>query len=333
MAAFVVAGMLLILVTMAAVGRGLWRHSRATAMVLALLLGGGTAAVYLAVGTPDALDPRNVAQATTLEEAIAQLERRLVREPASVEGWVLLGRSRMAQQQWAMAREAFARAHALLPDEPDLKVEYAEAQMRAAGDGGLPASAVTLLEQALAAQPDNPRALLMLGAQRLQAGEAGEAVTLWERLLPRLEPSAAQALAPQIAMAREQAGLPPAVTPAPGAAGPTLALTVELAPELAARLRPGATLYVFARSTAGGGLPVAVKRLAAGDFPVQVLLSDSDGLMPAQKLSQQAQVDLMARVSLSGDAKAASGDLEAAVQRVDVRDGLQATLRIDRVNP
>ena len=114
------------------------------------------------------------------------------------------------------------------------------------------------------------------------------------------------------------------------AAGPSLAVTVELDPALADQLAPGATLYVFAR-TLEGGLPVAVKRLPAESFPVTVSLSDADGLMPAQKLSGQARVRLMARISRSGDAGASPGDLEAEVLELDVADGANATLVIAKV--
>lgn len=335
MTGFVLAALGLLALALAWVLPGLWRGSRSTALALALLLVAGTAGVYGLVGTPDALDPRNVAQATTLEEAIAQLERRLVREPASVEGWVLLGRSRMAQQQWMAARDAFAKAHALLPDEPDLMVELADAQLRAASDGRFPASASALLERALAAQPMNQRGLLMLGALRLQSGQPAEAAALWERLLPQLDAAAAQALAPQIAAARAQAGLPAAALEAPAAdaQGTALDIIVALSPSVAARVTPGSVLFVFARTAEGSGPPVAVKRLPAADFPVSLQLSDADGLMPAQRLSQQSQVSLMARISRTGDAAAASGDFEAEPLRVDVRDGRRASLLVDRVVP
>mgnify|MGYP003472489404 FL=1 len=78
---------------------------------------------------------------------------------------------------------------------------------------------------------------------------------------------------------------------------------------------------------------MAVKRLPATGFPLTLALSDADGLMPAQKLSMQKQVRLMARISKSGDAAAAAGDLEAEVQVVDVADGGRFTLVVDRVHP
>ena len=334
MTSFVFAALALCALAMAFVLAPLWQQARRTAVVLVLALPLAALGVYALLGVPAALDPVNVKVPESLDEAIVQLERRLADEPASVEGWVLLGRSRMAQERWPEARDAFAKAHALLPDEPDLMVEYADAQMRAAPDGRFPASAVGLLEKVVAGVPTHQRALFYLGAQRLQAGQPADAVAYWERLLPLVDAATAQALSAQLALAREQAGLPPVQDlPAAAAASPTLALNIELAPELASQLAPGDTLFVFARTVDGAGLPVAVKRLAASGFPLSVDLSDADGLMPAQKLSMQKQVRLMARVSKSGDAAAATGDLEAEGQVVDVVDGARATLRIDRVHP
>jgi cytochrome c-type biogenesis protein CcmH len=333
MTGFLLGALLICALALAFVLPPLWRDARRSALALVLALPLGAAGVYALLGTPDALDPKNVEIPTTLDDAIAQLERRLVEEPNSVEGWVLLGRTRMAQQQWAEAREAFAKAQALAPDEPDLMVEYADAMMRAAPDGRFPPEAVAMLEKVVAGQPTHQRGLFYLGAQRLQAGEPAQAAELWERLLPLLDARTADALRPQLAMAREQAGLPPLQETPAVATGPNLEVTVELAPALAAQLAEGDTLFVFARTPDGAGLPVAVKRLAAKDFPITLGLSDADGLMPAQKLSMQTQVRLMARISKSGDAAAATGDLEAEAQVIEVRDGAKITLSIDRVHP
>ena len=330
MTVFVLASLAVVLVLVALALRPLWSGARRSALALALALGVGTGGLYLLLGTPDALDPAQLKAPETLEEAIVQLERRLADEPGSVEGWVLLGRSHAAQGNWTGAADAFGKAQALLPEEPDLMVELADARMRAAPDGRFPADAVALLERAVQLRPDHQRALFYLGAQQLQAGSPAEAAATWGRLLPLVDENTAKALRPQLDMAREQAGLPP-LEPAPeAAAGPSLAVTVELDPALAGQLAPGATLYVFAR-TLEGGLPVAVKRLPAESFPVTVSLSDADGLMPAQKLSGQARVRLMARISRSGDAGASPGDLEADVLELDVADGANATLVIAKV--
>jgi cytochrome c-type biogenesis protein CcmH len=332
MTSFLIGAALLVALALAFVLPPLWRGARGSALVLLLALPLLTFGLYQAVGEPDALDPVNVEAPTTLEGAIAQLERRLADEPGSVEGWVLLGRSRMSQQRWTEARDAFAKAYALLPTEPDLMVEYADAQMRAAPDGRFPDSATALLEQVVAGTPTHQRGLFFLGAQRLQSGQPAEAAEVWGRLLPLLDAQTAQALRPQIDQAREQAGLPP-LEDVPVAAGPTITVTIALAPALAERVGANDILYVFARTADGAGLPVAVKRLPARDFPITLTLSDADGLMPAQKLSMQSEVRVVARISKSGDAGAAPGDLEAAAIALPVADGASVALLIDRVLP
>jgi cytochrome c-type biogenesis protein CcmH len=309
----------------------LTRGARRTGAMLALALPALAIGVYALVGTPAALDPVNVEVPTTLEDAIVQLERRLADEPASVEGWVLLGRSRMAQERFADARDAFAKAHALLPDEPDLAVEYADAQMRAASDGRFPDAATALLEGVVARDPRHQRALFYLGAQRFQAGQPAEAAALWERLLPLVPPATAAALRPQLDAARAQAGLPPLPADAPAAVeGPSIEVTVDLAPDVAAKLPAGATLFVFARPVGGAGPPVAAARVAIEGFPVAVTLTDADSVMPTAKLSAQAEVEVSARVSASGDATAVAGDLEAAPRVIAVGDGAKIALSLDR---
>ena len=306
-----------------------------TTGALALATTAAALGLYLLLGSPAALDPVNVETPDTLEEAIVQLERRLAEEPSSVEGWVLLGRSRMAQEDFAKASAAFAKAAALLPDDPDLAVEYADAQMRASGDGQFPDDATARLERVVAEFPEHQRALFYLGAQRYQAGRPAEAAALWERLLPLVEPSTAAVLRPQLDDARAAAGLPP-LPAAPGAGtpddGPALAVTITVAPELAAALPPGATLFVFARPVDGAGPPVAAERVAAATFPAEVTLSDADSLMPTAKLSQLDRVEVVARRSASGDAAAATGDLESAPQVIAVEAGAKIALTLDRIH-
>ena len=101
---------------------------------------------------------------------------------------------------------------------------------------------------------------------------------------------------------------------------------------LAAALPPGATLFVFARPVDGAGPPVAAERVAAATFPAEVTLSDADSLMPTAKLSQLDRVEVVARLSASGDAAAATGDLESAPQVIAVEAGAKIALTLDRIH-
>jgi cytochrome c-type biogenesis protein CcmH len=83
-----------------------------------------------------------------------------------------------------------------------------------------------------------------------------------------------------------------------------LRVRVALAAELQARVQPGDAVFVFARAVSGPPMPLAVKRLSVADLPAEVSLSDSDAMMPQLKISGFEQVQLLARISRSGNATA-----------------------------
>lgn len=331
MAFFVLSATLLVLMAIAFATAPLWRQSRGLALSLALVLPLCVVALYQLQGTPAALDPANLRAPQNIDEAIAMLQARLEREPDNVEGWILLARSHAAQENFGLAAKAYAQAKALAPDDLDLGVEYAEALMRNAGAQGAPAEAVALLEAALRANPDHQRALLLFGMQRMQTGRPAEASAAWERLLPMLEPAAAAALRAQIDLARIAANLPP--LPPMVATKPLLTVRVGIDPALAAQLKPGDVLFVFARSPEGRGPPFAVKRLAADVWPMQVTLGDEDSPMPTAKLSTQSRVQVIARLSRSGNAQAGSGDIEAEAQTVILGSDAPIELTLSRPVP
>ncbi len=67
---------------------------------------------------------------------VERLAARLEKEPDDVEGWARLGRSYMVLNQPAKAREAYARAVKLKPDDAALKQSLAEASAAASGKPG-----------------------------------------------------------------------------------------------------------------------------------------------------------------------------------------------------
>lgn len=320
-------------VVLAAVLWPLWRESRGLVLGVLATLGIATFALYRVVGTPAALDPATAqAVPTTLEEAVAQLETELKKNPNEPEGWRLLGKSYIAQERYAEARAAFDRALKLTPDNADLLVEAAQARLFNDPEQKLGSYAVTLLQRALVLQPDHQRARWFLGVSQRQRGQHAEAAKTWEPLLAQVDANTAATLRTQIDAARSAAGLPPLPETQAAAASPALlTVTVDIAPELKARLSPGDTLFVFARRLNGPPMPVAAKRVPATAFPITLALSDNDSPMPTMKLSQAGTVELMARVSKAGDVTAKPGDLEAAPLSAEVGSGTEYSLRIARI--
>ena len=100
----------------------------------------------------------------------------------------------------------------------------------------------------------------------------------------------------------------------------TLHISVVLDPELATRIRidPATPVFVQARAVGGPPLPVAVRRLTLGELPAQIILSDADSVMPGQTLSAQSQVQVSARIAVSGSVSRSEGDVETAMQTIDL---------------
>jgi cytochrome c-type biogenesis protein CcmH len=320
---FVIAAAVLALGTLAYVLRPLWATRTSgrplAGAALVALLAMTTALLYALVGTPDALDPAQRAAPQTLAEAVTQLEAELERDPNQVDGLRLLGRSYAALERRADARDSFARAIKLAPDDPDLLVEAAEARAMANAGNRFDADAVALLRAALALQPMHQRGRWFLGIAQRQAGQPAEAAKTWEPLLIVVEAATANTLRPQIDAARQEAGLPPLPPAAAPASGPNaLTLTVALDPDFAARvrLRGDTTVFVIARVPGGPPMPVAVEKHPLSSLPLTVTLDDADSLMPTQKLSALKEIEVFARLSASGDATRQDGDIESAPVRV-----------------
>ena len=105
-------------------------------------------------------------------------------------------------------------------------------------------------------------------------------------------------------------------------------MKVQIAESLRDRIPAGATLFVIAREPGGAPVPVAAEKLSASQWPVEVRLDDADSLMPTGKLSAQREVELVARVSASGNAMPQAGDLESAPVRVALPGKGPVELRI-----
>lgn len=322
MALFIVLAASLAILALAFVLRPLWRGRPlpAAALLGALLL--ATAGLYWLIGTPAALDYTAPRAPATIEEAIAELENDLQRDPRQIDGWRLLGRAYRERQQPAESRDAYARAAALAPDNDDVQVEYAESRALADPAHRFDDEAVTSLQVVLKRSPQHQRARWFLGIAQRQADKPADAAQTWEPLLALVNANTAATLRPQIDAARAAAGLPPlpaAEKNAPSAASANaLTVKVSLDPDFASRvrLRADASVFVIARKPGGPPMPVAVEKHSLQDLPLTVTLDDADGPMPTQKLSALQEVEVFARLSASGNAMRQEGDLESGPIRV-----------------
>lgn len=331
MAVFILSAIALLLVAYAWLLPPLWKQSRRTALPVVVILPLALGLLYTVVGNRDALDAHKREAAPTLAQSVEALAIRMRAEPDSLEGWVLLGRSRKEQQRYGDAYDAFKQARRLAPRDADLMVELAEVIALEDSTHRVQTEALALLKQALQIDPSNQRAIWFVGIAQYQQQRYADAAATWQPLLQLAPAQTLPALRKQIDQARALAGLAPLPAVATGPA--LLSVHIDISAALKARLAPTDVLFVLARHAGGPPMPLAVKRVPVQDFPITITLADADGPMPTMRLSQQKTVEVLARVSKSGDALPQSGDFEARVRSADVGGKNSVDLMIDQIVP
>ncbi|WP_095066872.1 c-type cytochrome biogenesis protein CcmI [Pseudomonas sp. Irchel 3A18] len=267
------------------------------AAVLVPALGLG---LYLHYGASDKVElAREFSQPpTSLADMTRRLERTVEAQPDSAEGFYFLARSYMAQERPGDAAKMLERAVALAGRQPELLGQWAQA-LYFASDKRFTPQVQALTDEALTADPREATSLGLLGIAAFESERYQVAVDYWTRLLGVLPPQdpSRSALEGGIARARENLGVKAAPAVAEAA---RIKVRVDLAPALKASVQPGDSVFIFARAVNGPPAPLAVKRITVADLPAQVELGDSDAMMPQLKLSNFAQVQLVARVSRAG---------------------------------
>jgi cytochrome c-type biogenesis protein CcmH len=345
-------------------GKTLWQP---LALALLFLLPAGGLWLYTEVGTPEAIGlpsspPAHPATADAMAESdietmIAGLRSKLTESPDSLEGWMLLARTLKTMQRYPEALDALQTAHRIAPDDPQVMVELAEARVFVSQDGQIDAASVAMLERALELDPSQQKGLWLLGIAAAQAGDLEGAISRWETLLAQLEPGSpvAQSVQSQIDEANTRLGRPvdavaaqPAeqipASPATAMAGQSPAsetvadgawrgTPVRVIPSEAARARipTGATLFVIIRSPGPAvGPPLGVRRVMDPLLPLDLTISDSDSMLKERKISLETEVQLQARISLSGSPAAAAGDWQSAPVTVPLSAADTVELVIDQ---
>jgi len=336
------------------------------AVSLYLYLGEGTIIPRLQAAASDqqaAPHPGSGGEMPPLEVMVQRLAEKLERNPENLEGWMMLGRSYFALGQPERALHALEQAYGLAPENPDVLVTYAEA-VAANNEGKMAGRPAELIQTALKTDPQHPGARWLQGLVSFQDARYVEAAEQWEALEATLDPQSKETaeLRSYIAEARSRAGLGPesaenaaeipaseqaaasaageaenareqAPRPLPATTGARVTVEVSLAESLRSQAETNDSVFVYAKAVSGPPMPLAAHRARVADLPLTITLDDSMAMIPAMKLSGFDEVTVGARISKSGQAIPASGDLEGEVSPVHPGDNESVKVVIDRVRP
>ncbi|MCP5266712.1 MAG: c-type cytochrome biogenesis protein CcmI [Burkholderiaceae bacterium] len=298
--------------------------------------------IYLRVGMPAAgvrppdAPPMTVAQrAAEIRRIQTELEQRVKVAPEDAEAWATLGELRRMQGDHRNAVVALEKALALMPAHAGLMTDLAESLAVSAG-GNFAGRPTELLRKAIASTPDAPKTNGLLGAALYRAGKLAEARGYLAKLVALLGNDSPQAAQIAAVLARIDAQLgsatagggsagasAPAPAPAPGAAAiasrARLSGSIDIDPALRQRLAAGATLFVYARAAQGPRMPLAALRLPLPtNWPFAFELGEAQSMNPQRPLSSAGKLVIEARISASGNAMRATGDLFGTSDAVEL---------------
>lgn len=332
----------------------------AAAVLVAIFVPVAAGALYLKLGDPGAINPVDVPQTVTNEQAPAladllpQLEARLATNPDDINGWRLLGRSYLSVNEFAKARSAFEQALALDESDVPTLAQLSEA-IAMEQDGELAGEPLAYLERANDIDPDHEHTLWLLAIARQQAGDHSAAMAGFDRLASMSQDNP-EALATidemrsrsieAMAGGEAAAELPNNAEPTDDAAsqsqaasddaapvGASIDVSVSLSEAALAAVAADNAVFIYARASEGPPMPLAVSRVMVSDLPLTVTLDDTMAMIPAMKLSSFPSVTIGARVSPTGNPLAQSGDWFNETSDILLSATDKLSLTIDSVTP
>lgn len=179
-----------------------------------------------------------------------------------------------------------------------------------AADSVMTPSIRSVVDQALALNPNEYAVMSLLAMEALLKEDVLTALGYWRRQLLQLGAGSREAAVLRDRIARVEALLPPSERSSDDEPGASVTLVIDIDDSVKNLADDSMRLFVYARNPAMP-MPLAVQNLALPDFPITVTLDDSMAMLENMALSSSPNVIVGARLSRSGQATAQSGDIQA----------------------
>lgn len=283
-----------------------------------------------------------------MEELVRRLAEKLEQNPDNHEGWIMLGRSYMSLNDHSAAINAYQRAMEMNDQDVSLLLAYSEAIAATSGND-FTGRAAPMIQKAFELEPENPNVLWLTGILAYQSSDFKSAIVRWNALRDQLTPQSneLESVNKAIDDARSQLGLPaeveelpsivkakkPAAKPQSSTAAKAIKVEISLSPDLQSKAKPNDLVFIYAKAVSGPPMPLAAVRKKVSDLPISLSLDDSMAMMPQMKLSGFSEVTVGARISLSGNPKAQSGDLEGEIEPIKPGQAETVQVVINSVHP
>jgi cytochrome c-type biogenesis protein CcmH len=268
-----------------------------------------------------------------LEEYYLALRSRVELDPDNPDVWRDLS---FFNANYGRNDEAMATLRVAMrkyPDDLDLKVDKAQL-LSATSDTKQIIEGHKLLGEVLKENPNHQGALLVRGDSAYRIGMYDLAIKSWQTLATNMQDNAEMvtALNQRIssaearlrgdmpdgieahskAMATESKAAPPAPEP-DSDSRPGVRVVLEIPGNIMDQLNGNEDIFVFARAVNGPPFPIAARRMKVADFRNEILLDDTTSMQAQFALSNYDEIQINARISLSGGPNASSGDIQGKI--------------------
>jgi len=305
-------------------------------VIIALILPAASLGIYMKLGSAADVeiamnkpaDPFN-GREPSFDEALAQLELELERNPQNPEGWYILSSTYMGQGRYQDAMDGYRQVLGLLTPED---VQYATvmgqlAQAMFFAAGGMSDEVRAQVMATLDIEPLEITALGLLGADAFEKQDFRSAIAFWQQALINADPDTAASIRNGIERGIEQlVERGEDVSDIQLPEGSRILVNLSVAPGLTDGFPLDTPVFLVARPQEGG-MPAAAVRLTLADLPVSVELTDAQAMAPSNRLSSYDEVTVSARISKSGNVAPQPGDLILEIAAVPTQ-GLEAPLEM-----
>ena len=256
------------------------------------------------------------------QELFSAIEKRAAQRPDNIYYWILLAKRAVQQNDLSSAQYQYAQAIKASPEDSYLLAQYAEITFMLA-DSQFTDEVNRAIDKAFAIDSSNPTVLGLKGIQAFETEQWQLAITYWQEASRQMDKGSptVTALKAGIARAQKRLGIEPEQQ-----LSPQVEISVSI--DKAIQFDPNQTVFVALVAVSGAPMPLAAKKLRAGDLPTTITLSNSDAVMEGYNLSSVNEVKAVARLSETGSATPQVGDWESALQVIMLNELVSLKLDI-----
>ncbi len=279
--------------------RALTKDTQLARWVLSVMIAGviiGSVALYQKLGfAPDVKITQQLIEQSATQDDVTEFLSYRVQRYDRAEDWYYLANDQVMAQNFEQAissyREVLARLDGSSEDAINVQVELAQALFYSQSNQVSPAM-TTAVDEALAQQPDNAKALGLKGIIEFDAGRYQEAILAWQEAIVNGTDRAERLdLLSGIAAARKQGGITEQMIPS------IVTHRLHLQLDLDVRKISANDVFLVYAQVPDQRMPVAIQRIPAAQIQAPIVLTNLDNLMPGQSLADVARVDVVVKRS------------------------------------